>query len=117
MLYSEFIEGTGCKDNHHNFKVFQDLEVMYMNSDISKEQVYEYGKKLVKNDIREVYVHPLEWLVVNDAPYRSYVAASFMIKESAELYVEKYRSVGKYRVIHESVLSAEYDQVITQVTK
>ena len=112
MLYSEFIEGTGCQDNHHNFKVFQDLEVLYMNSDISKEHIYEYGKKLVRNDIREVHVHPMEWLVVADAPYRSYVAASFMIKEAAERYVEDCRSLGKYRVIHASVLETEYDQVI-----
>lgn len=27
MMYSEFIEGTGCKDNAHNYKVFCDLEV------------------------------------------------------------------------------------------
>ena len=49
MLYSEFIEGTGCNDNEHNFKVYKDLEVLYMNSDISKQEVYEYGKKLVDN--------------------------------------------------------------------
>lgn len=50
MLYEEFLIGTGCKMNEHNYKVYKDLEVMYMNSDISKEQVYEYGKKLVNND-------------------------------------------------------------------
>lgn len=49
MLYSEFVENTGCKDNEHNYKVYRDLEVMYMNSDLSKEVIYEYGKKLVDN--------------------------------------------------------------------
>ena len=49
MLYQEFIEGTGCKDNAHNYKVYRDLEIMYMNSDISKAEIYEYGKKLVDN--------------------------------------------------------------------
>ena len=49
MLYDEFIQGTGCKANAHNFKVYQDLEVMYMNSDLSKEDIYKYGKKLVDN--------------------------------------------------------------------
>lgn len=53
MLYSEFIEGTGCKDNDYNYKVYKDLEVMYMNSDISKAQIYEYGKKLVDNSKSE----------------------------------------------------------------
>ena len=49
MLYNEFIEGTGCRDNEYNYKVYKDLEVMYMNSDLSKTEIYEYGKKLVDN--------------------------------------------------------------------
>ena len=49
MLYDEFIQGTGCKQNEHNYKVYKDLEIMYMNSDLSKEEIYEYGKKLVDN--------------------------------------------------------------------
>ena len=49
MMYSEFVEGTGCKDNDYNYKVFKNLEVMYMNSDMSKAEIYEYGKKLVDN--------------------------------------------------------------------
>lgn len=49
MLYREFIEGTGCKDNEKNYKVYKDLEIMYMNSDMSKAEIYEYGKKLVDN--------------------------------------------------------------------
>lgn len=49
MLYNEFVEGTGCRDNEHNYKVYRDLEIMYMNSDLTKAQIYEYGKKLVDN--------------------------------------------------------------------
>lgn len=49
MLYSEFVAGTGCRDNEHNHKVYKDLEIMYMNSDMSKDEIYEYGKKLVNN--------------------------------------------------------------------
>ena len=49
MLYSEFIENTGCKASEYNYQVYKNLEVMYMNSDISKEVIYEYGKKLVDN--------------------------------------------------------------------
>lgn len=49
MMYSEFVAGTGCRENAHNYKVFEDLEVMYMNSNLTKEQIYEYGKKLVDN--------------------------------------------------------------------
>ena len=53
MMYSEFIEGTGCKDSKYNYGVFRNLEIMYMNSDLSKEQIYEYGKKLVDNSKSE----------------------------------------------------------------
>ena len=49
MMYSEFAEATGCKDNAHNHEVFRNLEIMYMNSDMTKEQIYEYGRKLVDN--------------------------------------------------------------------
>lgn len=110
MLYSEFIEGTGCKANMHNFKVYQDLEVMYNNTTLTKEQVYEYGKKLVDNDIRECRVHELPWLVVCDVPggAASYVAAAFMIREAAETYVSNFRNYGEYRVIPKSALSLEY---------
>ena len=53
MLYNEFIEGTGCKDNEKNYKVYKDLEIMYMNSDMSKADIYEYGKRLVDNSKSE----------------------------------------------------------------
>lgn len=53
MMYSEFVEGTGCKENEHNYKVYRDLEIMYMNSDMSKDEIYEYGKKLVDNSKSE----------------------------------------------------------------
>jgi len=56
MLYEEFIAGTGCRDTAQNFQVFKDLEVMYMNSDIPKDKIYEYGKKLVNNDLTEAQV-------------------------------------------------------------
>lgn len=53
MLYEEFREGTGCRDNQYNYKVYKDLEIIYMNSDITKNEIYEYGKKLVNNDLTD----------------------------------------------------------------
>lgn len=53
MLYSEFVAGTGCKETEHNYNVYKDLEIMYMNSDMSKQEIYEYGKKLVDNSKTE----------------------------------------------------------------
>lgn len=53
MLYNEFIEGTGCKDNEHNYNVYKELEIIYMNSDCTKAHIYEMGKKLVDNSKSE----------------------------------------------------------------
>lgn len=53
MLWSEFVEGTGCKVTEKNYKVYENLEVMYMNTDMSKAEIYEYGKKLVDNSKTE----------------------------------------------------------------
>ena len=53
MMYSEFVVGTGCKENEHNYKVFCNLEAMYMNTNMSKAEIYEYGKKLVDNSKSE----------------------------------------------------------------
>ena len=50
MLYNEFIENTGCKDTEYNYSVYKQLEVLYMSNDnISKQAIYEAGKKLVDN--------------------------------------------------------------------
>ena len=53
MMWSEFIEGTGCKDTQHNYEVFRNLEILYTNSEMTKAQIYEYGKKLVDNSKTE----------------------------------------------------------------
>lgn len=87
MLYNEFVEGTGCKDNEHNYNVYKNLEVMYMNSDMSKVEVYEYGKKLVDNskseaeikadqEVNEViadFQQKIEWAKDDIERYQSYI--------------------------------------------
>ena len=90
MMYSEFVEGTGCKENQHNYEVFKNLEVMYMNTEMSKADIYEYGKKLVdnsksqeeiaaeneiKNEI-ESLKHDLEWLRMQKVRYEEYVVTT-----------------------------------------
>lgn len=52
MLYSEFVENTGCRENDYNYTVYKRLELAYMNDDtFSKQEVYEWGKRLVNNDL------------------------------------------------------------------
>lgn len=53
MLFCEFQEATGCKDNPHNHQVYKELEIIYMNTDCTKEHIYDMGKKLVDNSKSE----------------------------------------------------------------
>lgn len=53
MLYSEFVENTGCRETDHNYNVYKELEIIYMNTDCTKEHIYEMGKKLVDNSKTE----------------------------------------------------------------
>ena len=50
MLWSEFIQGTKCKDTEYNYKVYKQLESLYMiNDNLTKEDIYKTGKMLVDN--------------------------------------------------------------------
>lgn len=54
MLYSEFIENVKCRDTNYNYGVYKNIEIIYMNNDnFSKEDFYNYGKKLVNNELTE----------------------------------------------------------------
>lgn len=57
MLYSEFVENTGCKETDYNYQVYKRLELIYMNDDaVSKQDIYEMGKKLVDNSKTEAEI-------------------------------------------------------------
>lgn len=57
MLYSEFIENTGCRDNEYNHKLYRRLEIIYMNDDsVSKQEIYDMGKKLADNSKSEAEI-------------------------------------------------------------
>lgn len=56
MLYSEFVQGTGCKEADNNYRVYKELEIIYMNSDCTKAHIYEMGKKLVDNSKTEAEI-------------------------------------------------------------
>ena len=100
MLYNEFIEGTGCKDNEHNYNVYKNLEIMYMNSDMSKAEIYEYGKKLVDNSKSEKQIRfekeineeieslkeKIEWNKT-EIEYRTYMISLW--KENGDKEMEK----------------------------
>ena len=80
MMYNEFVNGTGCKENEYNYKVYENLEILYMNSDMSKEEIYEYGKKLVDNSKSEVEIE-----------------AENKIKEEIAYYKDRLEAAKKWR--------------------
>lgn len=88
MLYDEFIEGTGCKDNDHNYKVYKELELIYMNSDCSKAHIYEMGKKLVDNSKSEAELKV-------EAEVKAEIEVVKEEIESAKRWMEYYGSLKK----------------------
>lgn len=49
MMYSEFVKGTNCKQTEYNYNVFLTLEKIYIDSDLTKEEIYAIGKMRVDN--------------------------------------------------------------------
>lgn len=87
MLWREFMSGTGCKDTPHNYRVYKDLEVLYMNSAKTKEQIYEYGRKLVDNSITELEQRQIDEL-------RQRIAKHKETLESLKKELESYKYLG-----------------------
>ena len=50
-MYSEFAAATKCSNTEHNREVFNHLEALYMMSEMTKEEVYRIGRKLVVNPV------------------------------------------------------------------
>ena len=53
MLYDEFIQGTGCRETDYNYRVYKDVEEIYMNSNMTKEEAYAIGKLRVNNSLTD----------------------------------------------------------------
>ena len=93
MLYEEFVRGTGCRENEHNYEVYKNLEVMYMHTDLSKEQIYEYGKKLVDNSLSK---DQLEWNEEVNFRIRELKADIQRYQAEEEFYRESARCWAEY---------------------
>ena len=103
MLYGEFLKGTGCKDNETNYKVYKDLEIIYMNTDCTKEHIYEYGKKLVDNSktAEEIaYEKQLKQEIANHkecvAGYKAQIANEMGFMFPSKVYIKYCKDMIKY---------------------
>ena len=112
MMYSEFVEGTGCKDSEYNYNVFKNLEIMYMKSNLSMEEVYEHGKKHVDNSKSEaelkaeakikedinVFKQYIEWIEQDVERYQGYLDNCINTKEEVKEYKDSIkRAINKIR--------------------
>lgn len=54
MLYSEFVNGTGCRQNEANYKVYKRIEEIYNNTpDMTHEEAYKLAMGLIDNTLTE----------------------------------------------------------------
>ena len=89
MLFDEFVEGTGCRETDYNYKIYKRLELMYMaDESISKEEIYEYGKKLVDNSKTETELVQEQKLKQENVELTQHI--DFLKSE-----VERYKSYAK----------------------
>lgn len=54
MLYNEFLEGTGCRDNTHNYDVYKRVEQIYNNdNNMTHEEAYKIAAMWLDNSLSE----------------------------------------------------------------
>ena len=99
MMYCEFIEGTGCKDTEKNYKVFKDFEVMYMNSDMTKAEIYEYGKKLVDNSKTESELKVEKEMNERIEELKKQIADEKAIMDSKQEFLELFKADGDKEMV------------------
>lgn len=84
MMYSEFAEAVGCRDNAHNHEVFRRLEIIYMTDDsITKDEIYDMGRKLVDNSKTEAEKELEKELNAKKADYKREIT---YLREEIEQY-------------------------------
>lgn len=115
MLYSEFIQGTKCKDTTYNYYVYQDLEVLYMNSNISKEKIYEYGKKLVDNSLTLHELKLIEEIKDKINILQSLIDECKSVLCHEYLYTQSYIKLIKGDMKHARWQIAQYKKMIKEI--
>lgn len=85
MMFSEFVEGTGCKDNEFNRELFKKFEEIYMmNDSFTKAQIYEAAKPFCNNEKSPEEIEAEEKVKEEIAEYEAWISEN-------ELRIERYR--------------------------
>lgn len=99
MLYSEFVAGTSCKDNEHNYNVYKELELIYMNSDCSKAHIYEMGKKLVDNSKSEEELKVEAEIKAEMEEVKAQIEERKMWIEQNEKHIQSWKEYGDKEMV------------------
>lgn len=90
MLYSEFIDNVKCKDTEYNYKVYKQLESLYMDNDtITKDAVYNAGKLLVDNSETETEKKLRKEIESNITLYKGYIKDDSETIERLKALIER----------------------------
>ena len=116
MLYSEFVEGTGCRETDHNYQVYKELEIIYMNTDCSKEHIYEMGRKLVDNSKTE---EELRLIAEVKAEIEDLKRQLKVFQEDAKRYMEFHKEEVREFGVKETYwkVQAEWQKELARTTR
>ena len=90
MLYDEFVQGTGCRETDYNYTIYKQVEALYMNSDMTKEEAYAIGKMRVNNGLTEEEETKIEQINKDIAYYEGEIK-----------YYNEYMYVGTWEAVKE----------------
>lgn len=122
MLFSEFQENTGCRDNDYNHKLYTRLELIYMNDDsVTKQEIYDMGKKLMDNTPSQAELEIIEKMQAEIDYYKGMIASYKKEIEnqeyiSRELYFDD-KAEQKARKRHISYLKDEIKSFRREIAK
>lgn len=113
MMFNEFAEGTGCKDNEFNRELFKKFEEIYMmNDSFTKAQIYEAAKPFCNNEKSPEEIEAEEKAKKEIAEYESWIEHNELIIERTKTYVEI--SIDKNEIKEYRQMIKRYKEEIKQ---
>lgn len=89
MMFSEFVEGTGCKDNEFNRKLFEKFEEIYMmNDSFTKAQIYEAAKPFCDNSKSPEEIEAEEKVKAEIAQYEEWIESDLLLIDRYKALIE-----------------------------
>lgn len=108
-MYSEFLDGTGCRQTDYNYQVYKRIEAAYMSDDtMTKADAYDWGRKLVDNSLTEE-----ELGIIDDLEARNETLSQFISDELCTIEYHKRELANSKEYLRQ--LKAERKQNIDRI--